>query len=224
MRILVILDDKKQEKMYAALLMDGRYLMDAVQPEKAVDDAASGIYDAAVVDISQEKSIQLLKNMRSAGIHTPILMICAEPSIDRKVDALDNGADAFLAKPFEARELLSQLRALVRRRDGIVSELLSFGNTSLNIMTCMLCSDTDVVQLSSREFEMMRILMTNKDNIVPKEVLLLKVWGYESNAIDNYVEVYISYLRKRLKEIHSNVRINAVRRVGYHLSVAETVI
>jgi len=91
-------------------------------------------------------------------------------------------------------------------------------------MTCMLCSDTDAVQLSSREFEMMRILMTNKDNIVPKEVLLLKVWGYESNAIDNYVEVYISYLRKRLKEIHSNVRINAVRRVGYHLSVAETVI
>ena len=77
MRILVILDDKKQEKMYAALLMDGRYLMDAVQPEKAVDDAASGIYDAAVVDISQEKSIQLLKNMRSAGIHTPLFMICA---------------------------------------------------------------------------------------------------------------------------------------------------
>ena len=221
MRILVIAEDAKLERMYTALLADGRYLTDAARRETAVDDAASGIYDAMLVDLSAEEGALLIRRLRDAGVGLPVLAVTGDASVSAKINVLDSGADAVLARPFEGPELLAQLRALVRRRDGIVSEQLVYGNTSLDIKTCMLQCKQERVRLSAREFEMMRLLMANRENLVPKETLLLRVWGYESNAVDNYVEVYISYLRRRLKKIDSDVSIRSVRRLGYHLTIIQ---
>ena len=222
MRLLVVEDEKRLADTLADILQENKYLVDVCYDgEAGLDNAMSGIYDAIIMDIMMPKmnGFDVVRAMRREGNSTPVLLLTARTEVSDKVTGLDCGADYYLTKPFEIEELLACIRALLRRQSEVVSEELSFGNMKLNLNTCTISCGERSTRLSAKEFELLRILMTNKENIVSKENLLLKVWGYESDAEDNLVEVYISFLRKKLDFIKAGVRINVVRRVGYHLEV-----
>lgn len=142
----------------------------------------------------------------------PILMLTARSELDDRVTGLNAGADYYLTKPFDTQESLL-------RRQGVHVDVLSFGNTVLDLASATLVCGAERIRLSSREFEIMRLLLRAEGNNISKETILTKVWGYDSDAVENHVEVYIGFLRKKLANIGSNVRIEAIRRLGYHLEV-----
>ena len=205
MRILVVEDEKRLADTLCELLAYHRYTADAAYDgETGLDNALSGIYDAVILDVMMPKKngYQVVQELRKAGVSTPVLMLTAKSETSDKVEGLDHGADYYLTKPFETEELLACLRALLRRQEEIVPEELTFEGLSLNLSSCVLSYEGHSVRLSSKEFEMMRLLLSGSGNVIPKETLLLKVWGYDSQAEDNHVEVYISFLRKKLFHIH----------------------
>jgi len=223
-RILVVEDEKRLADTLRELLSDHKYAVDvAYDGEAGLDDALTGIYDAVILDVMMPKKdgFQVVKELREAGFSTPVLMLTAKSETGDKVEGLDSGADYYLTKPFETEELLACLRALLRRQEEVVTEKLSFEGLTLNLSSCELSCGSHSVRLSSKEFEMMRLLLANAGNVVPKETLLLKVWGYDSDAEDNHVEVYISFLRKKLYHIHCPVTIESARRLGYYLKEGE---
>ena len=225
MRLLVVEDEHRLADTLADILQSQKYLVDVCYDgESGLDNAMSGIYDAIVMDVMMPKmnGFEVVRSMRRQGNATPVLLLTARTETMDKVTGLDCGADYYLTKPFEIEELLACLRALLRRQGEVVSEELHFGSVVLNLNTCTIQCEQRSTRLSAKEFELMRILMTNKEKIVPKETLLLKVWGYESDAEDNLVEVYISFLRKKLEFIKADIRIDVVRRVGYHLEVKQS--
>ncbi len=220
MRILVVEDEKRLADTLCELLTYHKYAVDAAYDgESGLDDALTGIYDAIILDVMMPKKdgFQVVRELRQAGLNTPVLLLTAKSETADKVEGLDRGADYYLTKPFETEELLACLRALLRRQEEVVTEELSFGGLTLNLSACLLSCGSRSVRLSSKEFEMMRLLLANAGNVVPKETLLLKVWGYDSDAEDNHVEVYISFLRKKLAHIHCPVTIESARRLGYYL-------
>lgn len=222
MRLLVVEDERRLAETLADILQDHKYLVDVCHDgESGLDNAMSGIYDAVIMDVMMPKmnGFDVVRSMRQQGNATPVLMLTARTETMDKVTGLDCGADYYLTKPFEMEELLACIRALLRRQGDVVREELRLGSVILNLNTCTLQCEQRSTRLSAKEFELMRILMSNKENIVPKETLLLKVWGYESEAEDNLVEVYISFLRKKLDFIKADISIEVVRRVGYHLEV-----
>ena len=150
----------------------------------------------------------------------PIIMLTAKGELEDRIEGLNAGADYYLTKPFDTRELLACINALLRRQGDQVDEL-RFGNTALDLASGMLVCGAERVRLSAKEFDIMRFLLQSKGNNLSKEVLLARVWGFDSNAVENHVEVYVGFLRKKLASIGSNVRIEAVRRLGYHLEVAD---
>ena len=225
MRLLVVEDEHRLADTLADILQSQKYLVDVCYDgESGLDNAMSGIYDAIVMDVMMPKmnGFEVVRSMRRQGNATPVLLLTARTETMDKVTGLDCGADYYLTKPFEIDELMACLRALLRRQGEVVSEELRFGSVVLNLNTCTIQCEQRSTRLSAKEFELMRILMTNKEKIVPKETLLLKVWGYESDAEDNLVEVYISFLRKKLEFIKADIRIDVVRRVGYHLEVKQS--
>ena len=145
-------------------------------------------------------------------------MLTARSGIDDRIQGLNAGADYYLTKPFDTRELLACVGALLRRQGNQVDEL-TFGNTGLDLGSGQLLCGEKSVRLSAREFDVMRLLMQSGERILSKEIILARVWGYESNAVENHVEVYVGFLRKKLRSIGSNIRIEAIRRLGYHLEV-----
>ena len=226
MRILVVEDEKRLADTLCELLAYHRYTADAAYDgETGLDNALSGIYDAVILDVMMPKKngYQVVQELRKAGVSTPVLMLTAKSETSDKVEGLDHGADYYLTKPFETEELLACLRALLRRQEDIVPEELTFEGLSLNLSSCVLSYEGHSVRLSSKEFEMMRLLLSGSGNVIPKETLLLKVWGYDSQAEDNHVEVYISFLRKKLFHIHCPVTIESARRLGYFLKGTDTV-
>ena len=226
MRILVVEDEKRLADTLCELLAYHRYTADAAYDgETGLDNALSGIYDAVILDVMMPKKngYQVVQELRKAGVSTPVLMLTAKSETSDKVEGLDHGADYYLTKPFETEELLACLRALLRRQEEIVPEELTFEGLSLNLSSCVLSYEGHSVRLSSKEYEMMRLLLSGSGNVIPKETLLLKVWGYDSQAEDNHVEVYISFLRKKLFHIHCPVTIESARRLGYFLKGTDTV-
>lgn len=162
----------------------------------------------------------VLRRMRAAGNATPVLMLTARSEVADKVEGLDCGADYYLTKPFEPQELLACIRALTRRQPELRgADLLEYGDLKLDKSAFSLSCGERSVRLSRKEYDMMELLMRNRDLILTKETLLLKIWGYESDAEDNNVEVYISFLRKKLEHLHSGVKIKTIRMVGYCLAV-----
>ena len=220
MRILVVEDEKRLADTLCELLTYHKYAADvAYDGEAGLDDALTGIYDGIILDVMMPKKngFQVVRELRKAGVNTPVLLLTAKSETCDKVEGLDRGADYYLTKPFETEELLACLRALLRRQEEIIPEELAFQGLTLNLSSCVLAFEGHSVRLSSKEFEMMRLLLANGGNVVPKETLLLKVWGYDSDAEDNHVEVYISFLRKKLTHIHCPVSIESARRLGYYL-------
>ena len=160
------------------------------------------------------------REVRVKRCGTPILMLTARSELEDRIEGLNAGADYYLTKPFDIRELLACINALLRRQGPQVDQV-TLGNTALDLGACTLICGEKRVQLSAREFDVMRILLRSQSTILSKEVILARVWGYDSDAVENHVEVYVGFLRKKLHSIGSNIRIEAVRRLGYRLEVDE---
>ncbi|MBO4493406.1 MAG: response regulator transcription factor [Ruminococcus sp.] len=219
MKILIIEDEKVLADSLKLMLQSKGFEADAIYDgESGEQYAMLNIYDLIILDIMlpKQNGYQVAKHIRQQHNSVPILMLTARSDIDDKVHGLDSGADYYLTKPFDARELLACVNALLRRQGSQVNEL-GFGNTRLDMESASLICGDNSVRLSAREFEVMRMLMASGTNHISKETLLTKVWGYDSNAVENHVEVYVGFLRKKLVSIGSDVRIEAVRRLGYHL-------
>ena len=223
MNILVIEDERLLAQSIRAVLEQKGFAVETVYDgETGAEYARLGIYDLVILDVMLPgmDGFQVAQALRSGRCATPILMLTARSGIDDRIQGLNAGADYYLTKPFDTRELLACVGALLRRQGGQVDEL-TFGNTALDLGSSQLICGEKAVRLSAREFDVMRLLMQSGSRILSKEQLLARVWGYESNAVENHVEVYVGFLRKKLRSIGSDVRISAIRRLGYHLEVEE---
>ena len=221
MKILIIEDEKLLADSLKVLLEAKGFTVDAVYDgETGAAYAELGIYDLLILDVMMPgmDGYQVARQVRAKRFGTPILMLTAKSDILDRVEGLNAGADYYLTKPFDTRELLACINALLRRQ-GEQVDTLCYGNTTLDLAAGTLSSGKERVRLSAREFDVMRLLMQTQDRNIPKEALLARVWGYDSNAVENHVEVYVGFLRKKLRSIGSNLRIAAVRRLGYHLEV-----
>lgn len=221
MRILIIEDEKLLAESLSFLLRSRGYEAEAVYNGSiGLEYAQSGEYDLLIVDVMMPglDGYELTRCLRSGHIGTPILMLTAKSEIENRIEGLKAGADYYLAKPFDNRELLACVGTLLRRYGSEVNELC-YGNVRLNLATCVLACGEATIRLSAREFDVMRLLLQAKDRILSKDTILTHVWGLETDATENYVEVYVGFLRKKLKSIGANIRIEALRRLGYHLEV-----
>jgi len=223
MKILIIEDEKLLADSIKTMLEGRGFQVEAVYDgETGADYAELGIYDLLILDVMMPKmdGYQVARRVRAQRCGTPILMLTARSGLEDRIEGLNAGADYYLTKPFDMRELLACINALLRRQGNQVDEMV-FGNTALDLATSMLICGDKSVRLSAKEFDVMRLLLQYKGNNLSKEVILAKVWGYDSNAVENHVEVYVGFLRKKLRSIGSNVKIEALRRLGYHLEVEE---
>ena len=159
------------------------------------------------------------RQVRARHLGTPTLMLTARSGLEDRITGLNAGADYYLTKPFDTRELLACVNALLRRQGAQVNQL-TLGNTSLDLSTAALSCGADSIRLSAREFDIMRLLLQAGERNLSKAALLERVWGYDSDAVENHVEVYVCFLRKKLASIGSNIRIESIRRLGYHLEVS----
>ena len=225
MRVLIIEDEVRLASTLQDLLDMNGYTADVCHDgESGLDNALSGIYDVVLLDVMLPKmdGFTVLRNLRSAGNAVPVLMLTARSELSDRVEGLDCGADYYLTKPFEPRELLACIRALTRRQPELrSSDAVEFGDLKLDKSSFTLSCGDRSLRLSRKEFDMMDLLMRNRDMVLTKETLLLKIWGYESDAEDNNVEVYVSFLRKKLDHLRSKVKIKTIRMVGYCLEVSE---
>lgn len=223
MKILIIEDEKLLADSLKILLESKGFDVEvAYDGEDGEEYAELGIYDLLILDVMMPKmnGYEVARMVRSKHCSTPILMLTAKSEVEDRINGLNAGADYYLTKPFDTRELLACINALLRRQGTEVDEM-RYGNTSLDLSTCTLICAEKKVRLSAREFDVMRYLLQSKEKNISKEVLLARIWGYDSNAVENHVEVYVGFLRRKLESIGSNVRIEAIRRQGYHLEVDE---
>ena len=222
MRVLIVEDEVRLAETLRDLLELEHYAADISHDgESGLDNALSDIYDLVILDVMLPKKdgFSILRKLRQAGKTVPVLMLSARSELSDRVEGLDCGADYYLTKPFEPKELLACVRMLTRRQpEQRVSNALEYGDLRLETDTLQLCCGERSVRLSRKEFDLMELLMRSRDMVLTKERLILKVWGYESDAEDNNVEVYISFLRKKLEHLHSGVKIRTIRMAGYCLT------
>lgn len=224
LKILVIEDEKLLADSVAELLRSKGFEVEAAYDgEAGAMYAELGVYDLLILDVMMPKldGFAVARQVRAKRLGVPILMLTARSALEDRIAGLDAGADYYLTKPFDTRELLACVNALLRRQGAQVDEL-TFGNTALDLASATLVCGEESVHLSAREFDVMRLLLQAGPRNLSKETILARVWGYDSNAVENHVEVYIGFLRKKLSSIGSNIRIETVRRLGYHLEVSET--
>lgn len=221
MKILIAEDEKMLAEALKTLLTEKGFEVDlAFDGETGLDFARTQVYDLLILDVMMPKQngCQVARILRAERIGTPILMLTAKSATEDRIAGLNAGADYYLPKPFDTLELLACINALLRRQGNQVNELC-VGNTSLDLESACLTANENTIRLSAKEFAILRHLFASGEKNVSKEFLLCKVWGYDSDAVDNNVEVYIGFLRKKLLNIGSDVKIESIRRLGYHLEV-----
>ena len=221
MRILIVEDEHRLAATLQDLMELEGYSADVCHDgEAGLDNAMSGIYDVVILDVMLPKldGFGVLRRLRQSGSTIPVLMLTARSDLSDRVEGLESGADYYLTKPFEPRELSACVRALSRRApEWKKTDEVRFGDLLLSKDTFSLSCGSRNVHLSRKEFDLCELLMRNHAQIITKETILLKLWGYESDAEDNNVEVYISFLRRKLQHLRSTVKIRTIRMVGYHL-------
>ncbi|MBP5312440.1 MAG: response regulator transcription factor [Clostridia bacterium] len=223
MRILLVEDEKALSDALVKILQKNHINVDTqYDGEKGLFAAQSGIYDVIVLDVMLPKmsGFKVLQTIRAEGNITPVILLTAKSSIKDKVTGFDLGADDYITKPFQATELLIRIRAVSRRKGEIEDYLINYGDLCLNTKNCILsCTATQKeIQLSAKEYQMMEYLMKKEGEIISKESFITKVWGFLSEAEYNSVEVYISFLRKKLVFLGSKMKIKAIRARGYKLT------
>ncbi len=221
MKLLLVEDEKQLSEALTQILIKNNYSVDAVfDGEDGLDYGLTDVYDAIILDIMLPKmnGLDILKNLRKEGISTPIILLTAKGSVEDRILGLDYGADDYLPKPFSTEELLARLRAITRRKGPMVNNnILEFGDIKLNISTYNMEVNGTSLTLTSKEFDILKYFMERPTSIVTKDDLITKLWGFDSDVEHNNIEVYISFLRKKLAYVESNVQITTLRRVGYKL-------
>lgn len=220
MKVLIVEDEIRLADTLSQIMSQNKYLVDTVHDgADGLDYAMSNRYDIIVLDVMLPKrnGFEVVKALRKAKISTPVILLTAKDEVSDKITGLDSGADDYLTKPFAPDELLARIRALTRRQGEVVMNELGFFDITLNLSMYMLQKDTKSIRLGHKEFEVMRLLITNPCVVVSKDEMISKIWGEESDAEDNNVEVYISFLRKKLLYLGSKVNIATQRKIGYFL-------
>ena len=220
MKILLVEDEVALAEALSEILKRNKYSVDMVHDgEDGLEYALTDLYDCIILDIMLPKmnGIDVLRLLRKKHINTPVLLLTAKSEVEDKINGLDSGADDFLTKPFVSGELLARVRALTRRRGEVVTDEFTFGDIALNKSTFSLSREGQFVKLSLKEYQIMEMMMVNPKQLIPKERFIEKIWGYESDVEYNNVEVYISFLRKKLGAIGSGVTIKTARGIGYYL-------
>jgi len=224
-RILIVEDEVHLAEALTQILKKQHYSVDAVHDgQSGLDNALSGIYDLLLLDIMlpEMDGITLLKTIREQGVSTPVIMLTAKGEVDDKIAGLDYGADDYIAKPFATGELLARIRAALRRKGEVVPEdALRFGDIELNTSGLKLSCNGKELKLILKESELLELLILRKQAVTSKEQIIEKLWGFDSEAEHNNVEVYVSFLRKKLAFLNASVRISTIRGVGYVLEAAD---
>ncbi|MDO4623118.1 MAG: response regulator transcription factor [Eubacteriales bacterium] len=220
MRLLLAEDEKALSRALTAILERNNYSVDAVfDGQAALDYLEADNYDAVILDIMMPKvdGITVLKELRARGSLIPVIMLTAKSEIDDKILGLDSGANDYLTKPFNSRELLARIRAMTRVQTVQTNSVLQFGNVMLDRATFELSAPGGSLRLANKEFQMLEMMMSTPKNIISTERFMEKIWGYDSEAEINVVWVYISNLRKKLNSLEADIQIKASRGVGYSL-------
>lgn len=224
MKLLIVEDEKLLAASLKTLFTAKGFEADVVYDgESGAELALLGIYDLLIVDVMMPKmnGFEMVQQIRRKRCGVPVLMLTAKSEVADRIQGLNSGADYYLAKPFDTRELLACVNALLRRQGSEVN-VLTFGNTALDLSCGVLFHGEKNIRLSAKEFDVMRLLLQAGKRNLSKEAILSRVWGYDSNAVENHVEVYVGFLRKKLASIESNICIEAIRGLGYHLEVNPT--
>lgn len=221
MRILIVEDEKALSRVLVKIFEKNYYSVDAVYNGKeALDYIASDNYDIVLMDVMMPvmDGITALKKIRESGNQIPVLLLTAKSDVEDKVMGLDSGANYYITKPFDTQELLAVVRAITRK-EAQFDNKLHFGNVTLDTSTYELTSDTGNVKLTNKEFQMMEIFMSNPKMLISADTLMERIWGFDSDAEINVVWAYISYLRKKLKNINADFTIKSSRNSGYSLEL-----
>ena len=221
MKLLLVEDEKQLSEALQQILIKNKYSVDAVyNGDEGLDYALTDVYDVIILDIMLPKlnGIEILKMIRKRKISTPVILLTAKGSVEDRILGLDSGADDYLPKPFSPDELLARLRALTRRNGDFINEnILEFSDIKLNLSTYDMEVNDNSITLTQKEFEILKYFMQIPKLVVSKDDLITKLWGFDSDIEHNNIEVYISFLRKKLAYVESNVKITTIRRVGYRL-------
>ena len=220
LRILLAEDERELSNALVAILKHNNYSVDAVYDgQDALDYGLAENYDVIILDIMMPKmnGLDVLQKLREQGISVPILMLTAKTEIDDRIHGLHLGADDYLGKPFAMGELLARVRAMSRRKSEYTPNLIELGNISLNKENYELSNGKSALRLGNKEFQMLQMLMMNPKSLISTEQFMERIWGYDTEVEINVVWVYISYLRRKLESLDANVKIKAVRGVGYTL-------
>lgn len=222
MKLLYAEDEISMSEAVVDILEFHKYSVDAVYDGlDAFEYAKSGQYDGIILDIMMPKmnGLEVLCELRKLGIKTPILLLSAKSDVQDRIDGLNMGADDYLPKPFVMGELIARVRAMLRRREQFMPDLLTLGNVCLNMQKHTMSVNNNSVLLTKLEYQLMELLMINKNIYISSEDILTKIWGYDTDAQIGIVWVYISYLRKHLLALNANIQIIAKRNTGYSLEV-----
>ncbi|WP_337100624.1 response regulator transcription factor [Paenibacillus sp. YIM B09110] len=223
MRLLIVEDEVHLAEALSQILKKNNYSVDVVHDgESGLDNALSGIYDLLLLDIMlpEMDGITILKTIREKGLATPVILLTAKGETSDKIAGLDYGADDYVAKPFSTEELLARIRAALRRKGEVVpDDAIKFGDIELNTATLKVSCKNKELKLILKESELLELLVSRKSAITSKEQIIEKLWGFDSEVEHNNVEVYVSFLRKKLNFLQSTVKINTIRGVGYVLEV-----
>lgn len=220
MRILLCEDERELSNAIAAILKHHNYTVDAVYDgTDALDYAIGGKYDVILLDIMMPKmnGLEVLRQLRKIHVYTPVLVLSAKSEIEDRITGLDMGADDYLPKPFSMAEMLARIRALTRRKNEVMENVLTFADLTLDRLTYELIVKDERIRLSNREFQMIEMLMSHPSVVISTENFMDRIWGFDSDAEINVVWVYISALRKKLNQLGAHVIIKAARGVGYTL-------
>lgn len=225
MRLLIVEDEVHLAEALSQILRKQHYSVDVVHDGRSgLEYAQSGIYDLLLLDIMMPEmdGFRVLKQLRREGIFTPAIFLTAKGEVDDRVMGLDCGADDYIAKPFSTEELLARIRAALRRKgETIPDDTLRFGDVELTPSSLKLAVGGKDMKLNLKESELLELLLTRKTAVTSKEQIIEKLWGFDSEVEHNNVEVYVSFLRKKLAFLHSKVRIATIRGVGYLLEVTD---
>ena len=221
MQILIVEDERNLALALGQIMAEAGYFADtAHNGEDGLRYGMCGLYDVIILDIMLpgKNGFEVVKELRDRQISTPVIMLTARDDVKDKISGLDSGADDYMTKPFVPEELLARIRALARRQGGLLPEELIFFDLVLNLYSRELSCGSKSIHLGHKEFEILKILMSNPGNISSKETFLTKVWEGSPSAEGNNVEAYISFLRKKLSYLGSHAEITTVRKVGYRLT------
>lgn len=225
MKVLIIEDQYSLADAIAETLKKENFLVKVVTDgEDGEDEALTNIYDLILLDVMlpHKDGFEILRELRREKIETPVIMLTAKSEIYDKLNGLENGADDYITKPFHMKELIARIKIILKRNTKVSDiNVLEFGNLKFNTKTGEMSCEENKITINGKELELLEILLINKNQIMDRETLANKIWGYNSEAEYNNVEVYISFLRKKLRLLKANIKIKAIRGIGYKMEVAD---